>query len=255
MSQFIASVNTALSFSGTSQSVTLPAEILTGDLITITVMHRSALTTPAGWSLGGTSTATTGLAQQTSILYKFSADGTEAGASQSVTQADNARLVLCVQVFRGIASQTPTLLNDVLDETDWPWEANTGALSNPNVIIYGVSNETANTSPATTTWTVSSGLKITSINGSTDARLVSGYGSVDEAGISINVSSDIVSVTATGLVLGFEADAIESFPRVNQLLLNVAITAVPEEAPARVNQLLLNVGIRQRGRRLTITTD
>lgn len=95
----------AIISSGTSINVPIPSAVIDDTLI-MHVMHRSALTTPSGWTLEGTSGATVQATQRISVLSRV-ADGSE-GATINVVQAASGRMIGNVSVFRGTVGSITT---------------------------------------------------------------------------------------------------------------------------------------------------
>lgn len=90
---------TAKILSSNSLNVDYPTGIQAGDLLVLHVMHRSALTTPSGWTLKRTSDATTTATQQSSVLVK-TAVGSESG-TLTINQATGARFMGQITAIRG----------------------------------------------------------------------------------------------------------------------------------------------------------
>lgn len=84
----------------TSQTKTIPASADEGDLLIAVMMHRAAMTPPAGWSLvESQSCVNAGTTQYTSIYQKV-ADSDDAGSSTVWTQASSQRIAVQILAFR-----------------------------------------------------------------------------------------------------------------------------------------------------------
>jgi len=93
-----------------------PIPYVDGDLLVMSVMHRSVLTTPAGWTLHSVASITyrTGGTQYTSILSRRM---TEAGdASGTLVQASSNRMIIGVLNLRGAG--TPIDRSDLTLSTE-----------------------------------------------------------------------------------------------------------------------------------------
>lgn len=92
--QYLASVS---SISGNA-----PDDVADGDLLHAVVMHRSALTTPSGWSVVASQACTDGTTTQTvTVLRKTTAGPGDAGANFSFSQAASGRMGLAFFTVRG----------------------------------------------------------------------------------------------------------------------------------------------------------
>jgi hypothetical protein len=90
----------------TSTSQTIPAATAVGDLILAFVMHRSTLTTPAGWTLVDSQGNPTGPYDHSiSVLSRVAQSG-DAGASLSVTQGSSAVIGIHIMTCRHLNGGT-----------------------------------------------------------------------------------------------------------------------------------------------------
>lgn len=80
-----------------------PTGIAVGDLLVVTLMHRSSLTLPSGWSLFGQTpiNSNDGVNQQTSIAFKrVVAADLESGLSYQFAQSSGARFIGVIAAYR-----------------------------------------------------------------------------------------------------------------------------------------------------------
>lgn len=95
---FIAASSTVYE-TATSQSQTIPASAA-GDLILAFVMHRSALTAPAGWTLVASQACVYDTITHTMSAYKRVALSGDAGVSTTWTQAVSGFIAVHMHVYR-----------------------------------------------------------------------------------------------------------------------------------------------------------
>jgi hypothetical protein len=94
----------------TSISGNMPPDILAGDLLYAALLHRSAVTPPAGWSLVAFKDCVQGAVTQTlSLLKKTTPTPADSGASASFSQASSGLMGLAYFNVRATAG-TPVLL-------------------------------------------------------------------------------------------------------------------------------------------------
>jgi hypothetical protein len=86
----------------TSQTIVIPSSAAVGDLLTLWVMCRSALTIPTGWRIIDTKTTPLRSTHTLYLLSKICEAG-DIGANLTVTQAVSNRMSAHVQIFRGSA--------------------------------------------------------------------------------------------------------------------------------------------------------
>lgn len=86
---------------GTSSSATIPAAAEEDDLLLAFVMHRAALTAPAGWTLVATQSCTgsSSTVQYTSVYKRIALAG-DASASTTWTQASSQRFAVHLHAWR-----------------------------------------------------------------------------------------------------------------------------------------------------------
>lgn len=89
-----------------STSQTIPAATVVGDLLLAFVMHRSALTTPAGWTLVDSQANPTGPYDHTLSIISRTAQGGDAGASLAVTQASSTVIGIHIITLRHLNGGT-----------------------------------------------------------------------------------------------------------------------------------------------------
>lgn len=109
----------------TSIARAMPDAIETGDLLYAALMHRSAVTPPAGWTLVTSQACTAGIITQTlSIFRKTTVAPADSGVSVTFTQSASDRMGLAYFAVRGTPSTTPAYVaasavavNDVATNT------------------------------------------------------------------------------------------------------------------------------------------
>ena len=84
----------------TSQNQAIPASAAAGDLILAFVMHRSALTAPAGWTLVASQACVYDTITHTMSVYKRVALSGDAGVSTTWTQAVSGFIAVHMHVYR-----------------------------------------------------------------------------------------------------------------------------------------------------------
>ena len=94
---FVAAGATAYEASSTTVTTDMPSEAAIGDLLIAVVMHRSALTTPTGWSVVDShdETDNSGFNQKLSILSRTAQSG-DPGSNQAFTQASSERFAAVI---------------------------------------------------------------------------------------------------------------------------------------------------------------
>lgn len=83
-----------------SQNQTIPAGAVAGDLLLVFVMHRSALTAPAGWTLVASQSCVYDTATQWMSIYKKTALSDDAGTSTTWNQAASGFIAVHMHVYR-----------------------------------------------------------------------------------------------------------------------------------------------------------
>lgn len=172
--EFIASGSTAYA-TATSVNLGVPASSTSGDLLVAFVMHRSAITVPAGWALVKTTTGFTGsgVTQYTSCMKKVALSG-DPGASVSFVQAVSGRIAGQIQTFRraGGCDVVESASSTGPEAFSYTTPAIT-ATSSSHMLASGCSRITAN---APGTFSVGSGWSLTSTSAGSDLRFAASYG-------------------------------------------------------------------------------
>lgn len=96
--QCVGYMTSAYAATGTTRAVTIPAAVQPGDLLVVGVMHRSAMSPPAGWTLVGTATDA-GNNQFHSVFSKVAVGG-DAGSNVTFTQAASGRMLASIVAAR-----------------------------------------------------------------------------------------------------------------------------------------------------------
>lgn len=95
----------------TSIARAMPAKLVNGDLLYAVMMHRSAATPPAGWTLITSAACTAGATTQTMSLFKKNtALATDSGVSATFTQASSGVIGLMYFAVRATPGLTPSFV-------------------------------------------------------------------------------------------------------------------------------------------------
>ncbi len=94
----------------TSISLAMPAELATNDSLHAVVMHRSACTPPAGWTLVASQACDGDVAQTVSVYRKNTTTAADSGVSQSFSQSDSDRMGLAYFAVRRTDGAAPTFI-------------------------------------------------------------------------------------------------------------------------------------------------
>lgn len=249
----VATATSTLTTTATSVNLSTPASVLDNDLIVATVMTRSALTVPSGWTLVD-SQAVTELSQVTSVCVRQASS--DASHSYTWTQASSARLVVHYQVFRGVSSYSPTTL---LKKTQVPVNGvkNTISLSgvtpptNDYLTIICGSAVYAGSSAQKSNWAgnPSTDLSITTPNSVTDDRIFAAYNMFPANSFPLTeITYDSPnSAGITGTSFGLIVLALEGTIAVPNLEVDQAEVLVLGQADSKavVDQLALLALVRQ----------
>lgn len=170
----------------TSQNATIPAAVQAGDLLLAWVMHRDDLTVPSGWTLVKTQQGSaSGLTRHDLSVYQRTAVAGDGGTVTTWTQATSQRIAVQIQAWRhangaSVSASTSAVANSSTTASSLAYASITST-ENYQLALHGASLSIANTTPAVTTITPSTGTLITP-SSVADNRLFVAYKTIMTSG-------------------------------------------------------------------------